>query len=153
MMTHVLEEQDLLVVDAGCIDTYTLSHERDGEQLIVHLHGPHGSRRLHVTGLGDLPRAYARMVKSLREPLPATPTSTPPRATSETTPVDPDAIRIAPGAAVAAPAYAPHVDDPAAPLAIETTTDNTVPRKPGTLDVQLGVGAMADADSPHGLGI
>lgn len=64
-LTRVLERQELLVVDRGCVDTYTLSHERAGDDIVVHLRRPAGARRVRVHSHGELSAAYRRIVIDL----------------------------------------------------------------------------------------
>jgi hypothetical protein len=65
MLRRALEEHGVLVVDAGCVDTYTVFHERAGDEIIAHVRGPHGGRKLHVADAATLPDAYERMVNDL----------------------------------------------------------------------------------------
>lgn len=138
MLRHVLEEQDLLVVDTGCVDTYTLLHLRDGDQMIVHVRGPSGGRKLHVTGMADLPSAYERMVRALREqpPAPSSPI-VPPPATDLEQPY-PTAI----GPSVVEPV------EPVEPVeAVEEPA--TTPYSHNVFYAQLGIGGMGGADTPR----
>ena len=53
------------VADLPCEATYTLSHIRLGNTIVVSLAGPLGSREGKALGLDDLPAVYSQMVKSL----------------------------------------------------------------------------------------
>ncbi|HEY7475376.1 MAG TPA: hypothetical protein VH679_10225 [Vicinamibacterales bacterium] len=48
-----------------CETTYTLSHVRLGNTIVVSLSGPLGSREGKALGLDDLPAVYSQMVRSL----------------------------------------------------------------------------------------
>jgi hypothetical protein len=130
MLRHVLEEQDLLVVDTGCIETFTVFHIQDGAEWIVHVRGPHGGRKLHVAGMADLPAAYEKMVRALLAP---------PLEPIETTepPVDAAAPPVEPQASIAPPS----VEEQAPPASVELTKRMVYG--------QLGVGGMGGADGPH----
>ena len=160
MLRHVLEEQDLLVVDTGCVDTYTILTEHDGDQLIAHVRGPAGGRKLHVMGLADLPSAYQRMVSALRE-----------------APVAPAAPRVAPyltgplptvpavSAAPPSPVPAADLEDPSGTAASSAIVPiepaepaepaesveepATTPASHNVFSAQLGDGGMGGADAPR----
>jgi len=53
------------VVKTGCATTYTISHIRLGNTIVVTLSGPSGSRQATAVGLDDLPAVYSQMVRSL----------------------------------------------------------------------------------------
>ena len=53
------------VVDSPCEATYTLSHLRLGNTIVVSLTGPLGAREGKAVGLDDLPAVYSQMVRSL----------------------------------------------------------------------------------------
>ena len=53
------------VVDTGCQSTYTVSHIRLGNTIIVTLSGALGSREGKALGLDDLPAVYSQLVRSL----------------------------------------------------------------------------------------
>lgn len=53
------------VVQTGCATTYTLSHIRLGNTIVVSLAGPSGSRQATALGLDDLPAVYSQMVRSI----------------------------------------------------------------------------------------
>src|SRR5262245_18199016 len=53
------------VADTGCDTTYTLSHIRLGNTIIVTLSGALGSREGKALGLDDLPAVYSQLVRSL----------------------------------------------------------------------------------------
>ena len=53
------------VADVPCEETYTVSHVRLGQTIIVWLSGPLGSREGKALGLDDLPAVYSQMVRSL----------------------------------------------------------------------------------------
>jgi hypothetical protein len=53
------------VGETGCEATYTLSHIRLGNTIIVTLSGPLGSREGKALGLDDLPAVYSQLVRSL----------------------------------------------------------------------------------------
>ena len=67
--TRLLKKQFELagrgVADVPCEETYTLSHVRLGQTIIVWLSGPLGSREGKAFGLDDLPAVYSQMVRSL----------------------------------------------------------------------------------------
>lgn len=44
-LDRILQGLDLLVVETGCVDHYVLSHEREGNDAIVRITGPAGTRR------------------------------------------------------------------------------------------------------------
>ncbi|MBV8757741.1 MAG: hypothetical protein JO257_10710 [Deltaproteobacteria bacterium] len=64
-LARVLEQADVLVVETGCADTYTVRHERAPDGLIVHVTSPRGARRLHAANVGALGAAYRDAVNSL----------------------------------------------------------------------------------------
>ena len=53
------------IVETSCEATYTLSHLRLGNTIVVSLSGPLGSREGKALGLDDLPAVYSQMVRSL----------------------------------------------------------------------------------------
>jgi hypothetical protein len=53
------------IADVPCEETYTLSHIRLGNTIVVSLAGPLGSREGKALGLDDLPAVYSQMVRSL----------------------------------------------------------------------------------------
>ena len=142
MMTRVLEQQDLLVVDSGCVVTYTLLHERAGDAMIAHVRGPGGGRKLHVTGMAGLPAAYERMVRALREPptptTPPTPTPTPDVAPSVALAPQPDMAQPFP----TEPAIVAPVEEPP-----------TTPYSHNVFYAALGIGGMGGAGAPHSVAL
>ena len=91
MLRHALEEHGVLVVDTGCVDTYTVFHERTGAEIIAHVRGPRGGRKLHVTDPAALPDAYERMVNDLLTEPEKPATVEPPDVTTEAAPNEPAA--------------------------------------------------------------
>jgi hypothetical protein len=67
LIARVLEREDQLVVANNCTETYTLSHERTGEQYVIRLRSSAGKRRMTTPALSDLFEKYDRMVRSLIE--------------------------------------------------------------------------------------
>lgn len=53
------------VVSEGCTASYTLSHVKLGNVIIVTLSGPAGQREGKALGLDDLPSLYSQMVRSI----------------------------------------------------------------------------------------
>lgn len=53
------------VAESGCDTTYTLSHIRLGNTIVVTLSGPLGTREGKALGLDDLPAVYSQLVRSL----------------------------------------------------------------------------------------
>jgi hypothetical protein len=92
MLRRALEEHGVLVVDTGCVDIYTVFHERTGDDIVAHVRGPRGGRKLHVTDPATLPDAYERMVKDLLAEPPAT-VDVPAPATAQA-PIEPPAPRV-----------------------------------------------------------
>jgi hypothetical protein len=117
-LTRVLEREQLLVVTAGCVDHYVVSHEHVDGVLVVRIAGPHGSRRMRNGSLGELSTMYARMVASLLEPPPPEPEAkTEPEATAEPEPESDDEAGNA-------------VED-SADAAVETAAAERYPADPG----------------------
>ncbi|MBA3393470.1 MAG: hypothetical protein H0T89_12545 [Deltaproteobacteria bacterium] len=78
LVVRALERADLLVVETGCVDTYSVSHARDGASVIVRMRTARGARKLTVPVRADMAATYARMLESLRrEPTPPTPERAP----------------------------------------------------------------------------
>lgn len=67
LMTRVLEREDLLVVADACTETYTLSHEREGDGYVIRLRSPAGKRRMVTPALNELSAKYTRLAHSLVE--------------------------------------------------------------------------------------
>jgi hypothetical protein len=137
-LTRVLEEQDLLVVDTGCRDTYTLGHERAGDGLVIHVRGPHGAVRLRVVSPALLEHAYRRAVRNLLDTAITVTTQPQPAA-----PLDPYAD------VAGAPQPAPAVAPPAF-ATVDTLAEQPAPRvraRGGLWYAMLGVAPMVHADA------
>ncbi len=82
LVMRALERADLLVVDTGCVDTYSLSHERDGAKVIVRMRTARGARKITIGVQADMAATYTKMIESLRQApaLAAAPTIEPPAA-------------------------------------------------------------------------
>lgn len=65
MVKKQFEQNGHRVADTACDATYTLSHLRLGNTIVVSLSGPLGSREGKALGLDDLPAVYSQMVRSL----------------------------------------------------------------------------------------
>jgi hypothetical protein len=67
LLVRALERLDQLIVETGCQDTITVSHQRDGESLHVRLANSHARRKLRVSVREEMLEVYGRMGKALIE--------------------------------------------------------------------------------------
>ena len=138
-LARVLEQAELLVVETGCVDTYTLRHERSPEGLVVHVRGPRGARRLHAKEVAALGATYREAVYSLFATS-ASPAALPPPVAETNEPAMP---RVA------------QTSEPAAPATTDTPTDPSarVPAAGGLLWYgALGIAPVAHADAATSFG-
>ncbi|MDQ3337020.1 MAG: hypothetical protein M4D80_17805 [Myxococcota bacterium] len=130
LLVRALERLDQLIVETGCQDTITVSHQRDGESLHVRLANAHARRKLTVSVRDEMLEIYARMGKTLIEA--SAPAPAPPAAA-----LDPIEDYTAAAPAIETPAVTAFEAEPPAQL------------KPGTWYAQFGLGVH---DSEGGKG-
>jgi hypothetical protein len=65
LVTRRFEEAGERVVAAGCPASYSISHARLGDLIVVSMSGPGGRREGLASGMDDLPALYSQMVRSL----------------------------------------------------------------------------------------
>jgi hypothetical protein len=65
LVSHQFELEGKHVVPAGCSNSYSLTHSRLGNTIVVTLTGAAGNREGVAGGLDDLPALYSQMVRSM----------------------------------------------------------------------------------------
>jgi hypothetical protein len=82
LMRQVLEREDQLVVTTACTETFTLTHERALDGIVIRLRSSAGKRKMRTPSLEELPTKYGKLARSLLEsktaPAAERPSETPP---------------------------------------------------------------------------
>ena len=65
LVASQFEQEGERVVSAGCPESYSISHARLGDLIVVSMSGPRGRREGLASRMDDLPALYSQMVRSL----------------------------------------------------------------------------------------